>query len=434
MERVIEVRAGWLKGDPLIGHLYIDGVRGEEIQSFAYARNWLEQDNGLTLSPDLSPTPGRQYPARGRQTFCFLSDAAPDRWGRKLIELERQEFYREREKAAPRLTESDYLLRVSDQGRLGGLRFSEHGVFLSQQGEEIPPITQLRELEAAVREYESKRSVVAMRRLLQPGSSLGGARPKANVIDEFGHPWIAKFPSRNDDFSVGKWEAVTNKLAEMCGLRTTQTRVVSLGDTGGIFLSKRFDRGYLDGNVTRRHLASAMTMLDTVDGAGDKDSYLYLAEKAEELASEPERELRELWKRMAFNVCVSNADDHLRNHGFLLNADHSWSLSPVYDINPVCEANHLSLAINDTDKTIDLRLVLDVCDMFRLSREDAVGIASAMQQKIARNWQRLAASHDIAKHEIEWMRTAFRETERNLGRSVVHPGGTTDRPGDCADR
>ena len=424
MARVIEIRAGWKENNPLIGHLYIESIRGEESQSFVYDINWLSNNISLILSPDIALTHGRQYPAQGRKTFGFLSDAAPDRWGRKLIELEKQAFSREQGRPVPRLLESDYLLRVSDQGRTGGLRFWENGVFLTEQEDAVPPITQLRELEAAVREYEDKRSAFSLRRLIQPGSSLGGARPKANVVDELGNIWIAKFPSKHDDVSVAKWEAVTNELAAKCGLKTTATKLIDFKSSGGIFLSKRFDREYSEGNARRIHFASAMTMLDTVDGAEEKNSYLYLAEKVEELSHEPAGDLRELWKRMVFNVCVSNADDHLRNHGFLLNASNSWSLSPVYDINPVPDASHLSLAISDTDKTIDLRLVLEVSGLFRVGKEESIELIRMIQRQVSQNWRRQATLHGIPKNEIDWMHPAFRESERDLAGKSLHPGLT----------
>ena len=422
MERVIEVRAGWLQGAPRIGNLYIDQTKGTEVQSFSFDADWLTGHHQLSLSPDLAMSRGRQYPAGARNTFCFLSDAAPDRWGRKLIELEQISLAKEQGRAPRRLSESDYLLGIADEGRSGGLRFMENGRYLSTHGAPIPPITQIRELEASVKEYEKTRSVSALRRLLQPGSSLGGARPKANVVDQYDHMWIAKFPSRNDEFSVGKWESVLHQLAGKCGVNTPSTQMMECGESAGIFLSKRFDRYFKDGENHRLHFASAMTMLNTTDGAHDKNSYLYIADAIESLCADPANYLKELWKRMVFNICVSNTDDHLRNHGFLLKADDAWALSPVYDLNPNPDGVTMALNITTDDPTKDVRLALSVADFFRIGEQEAKEICGEMQKTIRDNWALLAKQNRIPQEEIKVMGEAFREAERE-----VAPGRTGEK-------
>lgn len=422
MERTIELRAGWLRDNPLIGHLYIEQNKGTESQSLAFCEDWVITHPRLLLSPELSSVSGRQYPVNGRNTFGFLSDATPNRWGRKLLESNHVALAKEQRRAPRRLTESDYLLGVADEGHSGGLRFMEHGRFLSTNGAPIPPITQLRELEASVKEYEKNRSVSALRRLLQPGSSLGGARPKANVVDQYDHMWIAKFPSRNDEFSIGKWESVLHQLAGKCGLNTPSTQMIECGESGGIFLSKRFDRYFKDGENHRLHFASAMTMLNTTDGAHDKNSYLYIADKIETTCGEPDKDLKELWKRMVFNICVSNTDDHLRNHGFLLKADDAWALSPAYDLNPNPDGVTMALNITTDDPTKDVRLALSVADFFRIGEQEAKEICGEMQKTIRDNWALLAKQSRIPQEEIKVMGEAFREAERE-----VAPGRTGEK-------
>ena len=359
----IEVCAGWLEDIPVIGVCHIDHARGAEVFSFEYQKSWLAAHPGLMLDPELVQMTGRQYPAKNRPCFGFLSDSAPDRWGRKLMER-REAFDAEKEKRARRkLLESDFILGVHDEGRTGALQFrTDDGVFLSSREEmAAPPMTELRKLENASLEMEKNQNNAEkwIRTLLAPGSSLGGARPKANVVDADGSIWIAKFPSRKDTINAGAWEMVAHDLACRCGLDVPEAKLMRFSQFGDTFLSKRFDRTITDNATKRIHFASAMTMLGEQDGSSEQHSYLDLLSFLEENSADIELDSKELWRRIIFNLCITNADDHLRNHGFLLRND-MWRLSPAYDLNPDYEQDRLSLSVDFNDPGRDLRNALEI--------------------------------------------------------------------------
>ena len=411
----IEVCAGWLENNPVIGICYIDRARGSEVLSFEYQKEWLSFHPGLSLDPGLLQMTGRQYASGHPSCFGFLADSAPDRWGRKLMDR-REALDAEKESRSKRkLLESDYILGVHDEGRTGALRFrSEDGSFLSSREElAAPPMTELRKLENASLELEKhqKTSERWLRTLLAPGSSLGGARPKANVVDADGSIWIAKFPSRTDRINVGAWEMVAHELAKKCGLRVPEAKIMKLSDFGETFLTKRFDRMADKGEVKRIHFASAMTMLNETDGSPTQHSYLELLSFLEEAGANTTCDAKELWKRLIFNLCITNADDHLRNHGFLLQND-MWILSPAYDLNPDYEQEQLSLAVNFDNPDRDLRNALEVSEYFRIGMEEGKTIIQKMQTTIKKQWRYLAKKYGIPKAEQEFMKPAFRECER----------------------
>ena len=230
--------------------------------------------------------------------------------------------------------ESDFILGVNDPGRIGGLRYydPDNDVYMSDRNTmSAPPIEKLRDLENASLKMEDNDKTEArwVKNLVDPGSSLGGARPKANVIDEKGELWIAKFPSKNDEMDIGAWEMTVHELAVKCGLNVPEACAMKLSSYGTTFLSKRFDRN----KDSRIHFASAMTMLGQTDDSDDDTGYVDIAALIEEICVHPEADLHELWNRMVFNIVVSNTDDHLRNHGFIMTGS-GWELSPGYDINP----------------------------------------------------------------------------------------------------
>jgi serine/threonine-protein kinase HipA len=409
--REIFVYADWRGlNDPVpIGRIRAAVVRGKEIFSFEYDSGWLEIGNPVLLDPGLHFSSGIQYPSA---SFGLFLDSAPDRWGRRLIQ--RREAFRAQEEARPerRLLESDYLLEVHDAGRMGGLRFKtdSHGPFVSDDsGLAAPPLKFLRELEHVAVELDSSDQNSAetdrwLNLLLAPGTSLGGARPKANVTDPEGNLWIAKFPSRNDEFSIGAWEMTVYQLAKMAGLNTTDARLERFLKSGQTFLVKRFDRN----GVQRIHFASALNLLGYQDGDGSKTgvSYLELADLIGRIGERVDEDLEELWKRIAFNVCVGNTDDHLRNHGFLLGGQ-GWRLSPVYDLNPQPWSDGLALNINESSNALDLGRVADVAEYFRIkpNRRDELirEICNAVSE-----WERIAEVQGISQSEIERMRPAFR--------------------------
>ena len=313
------------------------------------------------------------------------------------------------------LSELDCILGVNDESRIGGLRFKneESSNFLAiSDSMTIPPFENLRTLQTASIEYEKSDNIDEtkwLKILLSPGSSLGGARPKATIKDVDGSLWVAKFPSIKDEWDIGAWEYVANRLAIMCGLHTAEVKSLKFNDKGTTFLSKRFDRMYKDNTVSRIHYASAMTVLGKTDDAAgaDETSYLDIADFLKSNSCEPDLDLEELWKRIYFNVSISNTDDHLRNHGFLL-TNEGWRLSPLFDVNPNPDGVHLALNIGyDEDDSKDISVVLENAKYYGLSDTKAKEISENITQIIKDNWRKIAKERNISQSEINMMESAF---------------------------
>ncbi len=424
--RVIEVVADWvgLAGARRMGDLSATPARGKEVFAFEYADTWLRGGHAAALDPALQLYGGPQYPPAGQEQFGAFLDSAPDRWGRSL--MRRREALRARHegRAERALLESDYLLGVHDTHRLGGLRHRLDGRFRDDDDElASPPWTSLRELQHASLQLERDDAEEDadyarwLRMLVSPGSSLGGARPKASVRDERDRLWIAKFPSRNDRDDVGGWEMVVHDLAHAAGIAVPEARVEKLASRGGrssparghrTFLSRRFDRTD-DGD--RIHFMSALTMLGRTDGAEGHAgaSYLHLAEALAQVGARPAEDLEQLWRRIVFFVCVSNTDDHLRNHGFLLDAG-GFRLAPAYDVNPDPDGEGLTLNITETDNAQDLDLVLGVADLFRLRAPRARAVADEVIAAV-RAWRRVADAHGLGRTQQQRMARAFRTAD-----------------------
>lgn len=394
-----------------LGTLFVENVRGREAYSFAYDANWLKTSSfSLYLDPDLQLYAGRQYPTGEKDVFGLFADSSPDRWGRLLM-TRRERILAEQEGRKPRkLLGSDFLLGVYDETRMGAIRFKldKDGPFLSDDSETpTPPWTSLRTLEEASRQFENDESGLESKwinQLIKPGSSLGGARPKATVLDPKGNLWIAKFPSKHDDVNVGAWEKATHELASLCGLDVPESMLVNFSRYGSTFLVRRFDRN----GSSRVHFASAMTMLGKTDGASAAggSSYLELVSFIKSNGAAPKRDLVELWKRIVFSMAVSNTDDHMRNHGFLLQRD-GWHLSPLYDVNPVPEGDTLSLCVNEDDATISLDLALEIAPYCGLKAKYAVATADEILKIVRENWNRLATECGLSRSAQEYMRPAF---------------------------
>lgn len=394
-----------------MGTLFVEGIRGREVYSFEYDSQWLKRyPNYLCIDPDLQLCIGRQYPSGGKEVFGLFSDSSPDRWGRLLM-TRRERIWAHQESRKPRkLLGSDFLIGVYDETRMGALRFKmdKNGPFLSDDAETpTPPWTSLRALEEAARQFENDESGLEqmwVKQLIKPGSSLGGARPKATVLDTEGNLWIAKFPSKHDDVNVGAWEKVVHDLAKLCGLNVPESKLIDFSKYGSTFLVRRFDRN----GKARVHFASAMTMLGKTDGADATDGtgYLDLVSFIKSNGADPKGDLCELWKRIVFNMAVSNTDDHLRNHGFILRKD-GWHLSPLYDVNPVPEGDELSLCVNEDEATISLDLALEVSPYFGISRTKAVSLAGNILRIVRMNWSRLATECGLSRNAQENMRPAF---------------------------
>ncbi len=361
---------------------------------------------------------GIQYAPHGQENFGLFLDSSPDRWGRFLMNRREAIVAREEKRKERKLLESDYLLGVYDEHRMGALRFRTNpkGPFLDGNKKYAsPPWVSLRELEHASLELE-KRDVENnpsyskwLGMLIAPGGSLGGARPKASVADQNHHLWIAKFPSSNDIHDIGAWEMVVNQLAEKAKIHVPQTKIDKFNSHYHTFLSKRFDR---NDKGERIHFASAMTLLQRSDGddASTGASYLELAQFMIKHGARPEEDLEQLWRRIVFYIGVSNVDDHLRNHGFILRHD-GWILSPAYDINPNPLGDGLKLNISESDNSQDIALAKEVAEYFRIDSDRASKIIQEIF-KVIKNWRVVASALGLSPKEQHQMRNAFRIAEK----------------------
>jgi serine/threonine-protein kinase HipA len=412
-ERKIRVYGDWEKlyKPILIGILTAVRIRGKEVFSFEYEKDWL-QSNYIQLDPDLQFFSGRQYLNDEKANFGVFMDSSPDRWGRLLMRKREAALARKEQRKESLLFETDYLLGVYDEHRMGALRFKleEKASFLNDNRQmAAPPFTSLRELEQASLRLEQDNSVEDpeyikwLNMLMAPGSSLGGARPKASVIDTNQQLWIAKFPSNYDDKNVGAWEMVLNDLAKQAGLNVPEAFIDKFGSRHHTYITKRFDRNQRQ----RLHFASAMTLLGYSDGVDYQEgvSYLHLVEFIIRNGVNVENDLEELWKRIVFNICVSNTDDHLRNHGFLLTPK-GWILSPAYDINPNENGTGLKLNISENDNALEVDLAMEVAPYFRVKQEKAKKMVVTIKKAVA-TWPNVAHKYKISKNEQESMRRAF---------------------------
>ena len=393
----------YLDSPKRIGELGYDRIRGNASYSFEYETSWLDKAK-IELSADLDGFSGVQH--KSGDIFLFLADALPDRWGRRLID-KREMIIAEKEKRIPRtFNDFDYLVQVDDLSRMGGLRFCMDDEFLgtANNGMPVPPVAGLREFVDIASKYEQLDKNGKMPdekwldNVLMQGSSLGGARPKANVIDEDGHLCIAKIPSINDDYDIALWEHFAHCLAKKAGIDAAETRLLRLdGVKYHTMLSRRFDRS----NDNRRiHFASAMTLAGLSDGADAESGHGYM-DIADILfgdagVSEPENEVKELYRRIAFNICIGNHDDHFRNHGFLL-GKRGWKLSPAYDMNPT---NYMtqSLLVSSESNESSLGLLIESSDSYMIERSEAESIVKEVKDAM-KHWREVATVCGISKTE-----------------------------------
>ncbi|MBS2210721.1 HipA domain-containing protein [Carboxylicivirga mesophila] len=418
-KREILVYAHWTGMDEPrpMGILYSDRLKGKELFSFEYNKQWLKNEAVQTLDPGLQLYSGLHYLGEEQSNFGIFLDSSPDRWGRILMRRREAALARKEEREEQKLFETDYLLGVFDEHRMGAIRFKLHedAPFLNNNREmAAPPWTSLRELEQVSLRLEQDDVMDDpdylrwLSMLIAPGASLGGARPKASILDDKGALWIAKFPSRNDQGDIGGWEIVTYELAIAAGINMAESRAQKFSSKHYTFLTKRFDRTQ---GGERIHFASAMTMLGYTDGQDHADgiSYLELVEFIQNYGANVNNDLAELWRRIVFSICVSNTDDHLRNHGFIL-TNQGWVLSPAYDINPVETGMGLKLNISDEDNALDLDLALEVAEYFRLSEQHALVIIDEVKNAVSK-WRKVADKYGLSRTEQEVKAMAFRMAE-----------------------
>jgi serine/threonine-protein kinase HipA len=408
----IWVYAHW-KGMPTpkcIGVLSAQIGKGRKSFSFEYDPSWLHSEEQLILDPDIGWYSGRQYPDQ-KDNFGIFLDSMPDTWGRTLMKRRAILKARESNKTIPKIYDIDFLLGVYDESRMGALRFKidPNGPFLDNDPEfTTPPLSSIRELQYGAHLIESSDDDKALNKwlaiLMAPGSSLGGTRPKANILDDNKHPWIAKFPSKNDVVNQAAWEYLAYRLAVKAGIQMSESRIEKIAGSYHTFFTKRFDR--FQGE--RVHFASAMTMTGKTEEIirNETPSYLDLAEFIQFSILNNKEELHQLWRRIVFNIAVSNTDDHLRNHGFIIE-DGLWKLSPAYDINPSVDKDGLALNIDMDSNDLDFDLAKSVGEYFQLNNSQMDAIIKEVKSSVG-NWREVANKIGISRNEQNLMESAFK--------------------------
>lgn len=393
-----------------VGRLWARRARNRESATFEYDTDWLANPARFALEPALILGGGPQHTGQGRALFGAFGDSAPDRWGRNLIQRDERRRAQAEARAPRSLSEVDFLLGVGDIARQGALRFKEtpDGPFLaSGDGENVPPLIRLGQLlNAAMRVAADGEDDSDLRLILAPGSSLGGARAKASVLDLQGQLSIAKFPQADDSYPVMQWEAVALDLARRAGIEVPTWRLEQVVGRTALLL-RRFDR---DGDM-RIPFLSAMSMLSAADN--EDHSYLEIVDALRRFGSQPEQDCAQLWRRIVFNILISNTDDHLRNHGFLYDAIGGWRLSPAYDMNPTptdVRERVLSLAIDEADDTASLDVALGMARQCGLKLPAAQEIVREVQAAVAQ-WRACAATHGLSAREVTRMASAFEHEE-----------------------
>ena len=408
----IYVYAHWLGlAEPvLLGILSAHQAKGRKAFSFEYDKNWLKSNAQRLIDPDIQFYSGQQFP-NNKENFGIFLDSMPDTWGRTLMKRREIQLAKEKGENPKTLYDIDYLLGVFDETRMGAFRFKldSDGDFLDNDSEKsTPPWSTVRELQQAVVHYENDTDNEAINKwlkvLITPGSSLGGARPKANVLDEKNQLWIAKFPSKNDTIDKAAWEYLTYQLAIKAGIEMAECKMEKVSGTYHTFFTKRFDRM----GQERIHFSSAMTMTgnneDTIKN--QPASYLDIVEFIQNYGCKVNENLHQLWRRIVFNIAVSNTDDHLRNHGFIL-TDEGWALSPAYDLNPSIDKDGLALNIDMDNNSLDIELAKSVGDFFRLNHSEMENIINEVFNSV-KQWKEIANKIGISRSEQELMQAAFR--------------------------
>ena len=430
----------WLDEPMQVGELGYESLRGSDSYSFKYDNDWLRQYGSLFLSADINNYPGQQYTQPDRDIFGCFSDVLPDRWGRLLLNRREQILATEEKRPVRKLSSFDYLMGIDDYSRMGGFRFKEKqdGEYINcEESLRIPPLTDIRALVAASMEIEKSEELNQLPekkwllQLVHPGTSLGGARPKAGVMNDEGRLCVAKFPSRNDDYDVGLWEHHSHLLAKEAGVIAAETSVIETGEKAAIereqnqarlgsaeceqvrtkfkyhaLLSKRFDR---TAEGRRKHFASALTLLGLIDGCDAKsgNGYLDIVDFILQNCCDVEQNLRQLYRRVAFNIAIGNSDDHFRNHGFLL-TPRGWTLSPAYDMNPTLN-EYQALLINSTTNHADLQVLLDSSEEYMIGKDEAVRIIEEVKAGV-KHWKSIATRLGIAKREMDVFEQVFQRS------------------------
>lgn len=408
----IYVYAHWqgMTEPKMAGMLSAQQAKGKKAFSFAYDKEWLKTENKFLLDPDIQLYSGPQYPNQ-KENFGIFLDSMPDTWGRTLMKRRAAQLAKVNNEKAPTLYDIDFLLGVYDESRMGALRFKTdpNGDFLdNNKNASTPPWSSIRELQNAAYLFENDSENEEVNKwlavLMAPGSSLGGARPKANILDNDKSLWIAKFPSKTDTIDKAAWEYLAFQLAINAGIEMAPSRIEKIAGNHHTFFTKRFDRE----NGERIHFASAMTMTgnneDTI--RDNHASYLDIAEFISNHGVNIVANLHQLWRRIVFNIAISNTDDHLRNHGFILTND-GWTLSPAYDLNSSIEKDGLALNIDTHNNALDFELAKSVGEYFRLNTAQMDETINGVLKAVG-SWKLTAKEIGISRAEQELMAGAFK--------------------------
>lgn len=407
----IYVYAHWkgMSEPQIIGILSAHFAKGKKAFSFEYDKTWIRSQPQQLLDPDIQFFSGAQFP-NSKENFGVFLDSMPDTWGRTLMKRRVAQQAKEQNTKVPILYDIDYLLGVYDESRMGALRFktAPEGPFLDNNNEmPTPPWSSIRELQYAAYSLEKDEDNGEIKKwlaiLMAPGSSLGGARPKANILDETNELWIAKFPSKNDTIDKGAWEYLAYELATHAQITMAPCKIENIAGSHHTFFTKRFDRE----KEERIHFASAMTMTGN-DEAMLRDrpaSYLDIADFIQTYGANVDENLCQLWKRIVFNIAISNTDDHLRNHGFILTPE-GWVLSPAYDLNPSIDKDGLALNIDMDNNALDFDVAKSVGEFFRLDEKNMDHIIAEVMDSVSQ-WEKIANKIGISRNERENMRGAF---------------------------
>jgi len=405
-DRIVYVYVNLKHDQYLVGRLWVHSKRGRDSTSFEYETSWLSHHDSFPLEPLLSLTAGAFHTDAGKALFGAIGDSAPDRWGRVLMRRAARAQANAENKPAHTLTEMDYLLAVNDEARQGALRFTmeKDGPFLAEAKDfPIPPLIDLPKLLSATEHFlNDEESDEDLRLLLAPGSSLGGARPKASVRDYDGQLMFAKFPHKDDEFKTVLWEAMALNLASNAGIMVPHWRIENIAGKQ-VLLLRRFDRE----QEVRIPFLSAMSMLGAKDN--EDHSYLEIVDAIRQYGATPKEDMIALWRRIVFSILISNTDDHLRNHAFLYNGQRGWRLSPAYDLNPTpieIRPRILRTAIDLDDNTASLELALSVIEDFGLNKNDAKEIISEVGYAVSQ-WRDVANGLGLKKREMDRMSSAF---------------------------
>jgi serine/threonine-protein kinase HipA len=411
-EQSIEVVVQIDGEDVPAGSLWAHRRGTSESATFAYFPDYLTRSDGYELDPLLVDHTGQQQTPERQALFGAFSDAAPDGWGRRLVRRNERRRAREEDRAERDVPEIDYLLGVRDDLRQGALRFRHDrgSPYLAGEREGIPHLIDLPRLLNAAQQLERDQATDEdLQILLDGGSSLGGARPKAHVRDRAGWPGIAKFPSpERDEWDVIRWEAVALTLARTAGIRVPEFKLHEVADRPVLIL-RRFDRD----ERGRVGYVSAMTMLEATDGT--QGSYLEIGEVIEEHSPSASADLAELWRRIVFSILISNTDDHLRNHGFLRSSTAGWTLSPAFDLNPNPRRRRLTTTIAQGREQSDIQTALDVAPLFRLTPEQAHNVLGEVSEATSQ-WRQIAGATDLSKSSIEQLEGAFEHDQAHAAR------------------